>query len=76
MARERRPRVPESGWGFILIGAIVAVLGALGVIGNTESTAGWIALGIGQTLTLVGVVAVGVTVGLRRASYLDELDQQ
>ena len=36
----------------------------------------WIVFGIGQTLTAVGVVAVGVTVGTRRAAYLRQFDQQ
>ena len=76
MARERRPRVPESGWGFIAIGLIIGILGALAVISDTESAGGWIVFGIGQTLTAVGVVAVGVTVGTRRAAYLRQFDQQ
>lgn len=65
-------REPESPWSSVIIGALVQILGAVLLL-MPDAPPRWIVvvvLAFGSTITLIGVVGVGVLTGLRRADYL------
>ncbi|MGB0189444.1 MAG: hypothetical protein ACPF9W_00560 [Nocardioides sp.] len=74
MADDPKPRVPESGWPVILMGVILSGLGATVIAADGDAAfLGWALLAVGAAVAQIGIVAVGVTMGLRRADYLRNL---
>jgi hypothetical protein len=60
---------PTSGWVYVGFGILFgAIAGLIQFIGAPEKAA-WIALGVGLFFYTIGTIAVGVTIGLRRANW-------
>lgn len=65
---------PDSGWFAIGVGVVIAALGMLVITAAGDAAFfGWVLCGVGAVFVQVGTVAVGVTMGLRRADYLRRL---
>lgn len=63
-----KQRAPESPWGLVLIGSILAGLGFVGA--DSGDLPALLALAwIGSVLAGVGVVGAGVTLGILRADW-------
>lgn len=67
-------REAESGWLYVLAALVFAVVGGVAFATDTEAGAliGIAVLSVSSLVATVGVIAIGVTVGVRRARQLDE----
>jgi hypothetical protein len=67
----RRAPQPESPWGLVFAGAFLSLVGAVGLVVGEDLVAfgGAILIGLGSIVTLVGIVAAGVRLGMRWARY-------
>ncbi|MDO9455985.1 hypothetical protein [Nocardioides sp.] len=62
-------RAPDSGWGYVIFAAIFGFLGLVfAADGDAEDVAA-VLLALGGLFGAIGSVAVGVTLGTRRADY-------
>lgn len=64
---------PESPWGLIVVGAIIAAFG--GAIILYADSIGWLGYFLAWTggiLTAIGVIGAGVTAGILRAEWMRE----
>ncbi|MCD4535620.1 hypothetical protein LRP67_16125 [Nocardioides sp. cx-169] len=79
VTQRRRPKYVD-GAGYLALGLAINVIGALMLLASsnaqTSATAGgitagyviaWLTIGVGSLVSSIGVVAIGVTIGLRRA---------
>lgn len=67
-------REAESGWLYVLAALVFAVVGGVAYASETDAGAviAAVVLSLGSLVATVGVIAIGVTVGVRRARQLDE----
>lgn len=61
-----RDRPPESPWGLVLVGSILAAVGGLSLGNDGPGWLGYGLLWLGAVLTLVGVVGAGIVLGNAR----------
>lgn len=66
-------REAESGWLYVLAALVFAVVGGVAFATDTEAGAliAVVVLSLGSLVGTVGVIAIGVTVGVRRAREID-----
>lgn len=69
MARDPQPRTPDSGWGYVIAGAIASIIGAL-ILSEDGGALAWAFIWIGSVLTAAGTIGIGVTIALDRAEHL------
>ncbi|MEX0426555.1 hypothetical protein AB3X52_02910 [Nocardioides sp. DS6] len=57
---------PESPWGLVAAGGLIAALGGWFVTASGGAVWAWVVLGLGAAAVHVGLVGLGTMIGLRR----------